>query len=111
MQESTILLDKLFLSLFFLLSEIKCQALPEPPNGNISYSKSPDKNRVDWREQAIYTCDQGFEIEGNMTRTCGYPTTKGGWGQWSPDRQPSCVGEYLSIKKGQEFIHMIYLAT
>ena len=94
MQESTVLLHHSFLPLFFLLSEIKCLALPQPLNGNISYSKSPDKNRVDWNEQANYTCNQGFEIEGINTRTCGYPTAKGGLGQWSPDRQPTCVSKY-----------------
>ena len=105
MQGSTMLLHISVLPLFFLRSEIKCQALPQPPNGNISYSKSPYKNRVDWNEQANYTCDQGFEIEGNKTRTCGYPTTKGGLGQWSPERQPSCVGECWLIKKKRPRVH------
>ena len=77
----------------FLLSAIKCEALRQPTNGQISYSKPPDKNRVDWNEHANYTCDQGFVLEGNMTRTCGYSRTVGVLGQWSLDREPSCVGE------------------
>ena len=86
-------------SFFFLPSAIMCEALRQPPNGKISYSKLPDKNRVDWNEQANYTCDQGFVLEGNKTRTCGYPTTEVGLGQWSPDREPICVGEYRSSMK------------
>ena len=73
----------------------------QPPNGEVSYSNQPDKNRVYWNEHvhANYTCDQGFVLAGNMTRTCGYSRTDGGLGQWVPDREPSCVGEYRSKKK------------
>ena len=95
----TMLLHILILLFFFLLSAIKCEVLRQSPNGKISYSKPPVKNRIDWNEQAIYTCDQGFVLEGNKARTCGYPTTEGGLGQWSPDREPICVGEYRSNMK------------
>ena len=96
----TMLLHKLILLFFFFsLSAIRCEVLRQPPNGEISYSKPQDKNRVDWNEHANYTCDGGFGLAGNMMRTCGYSTTDGGLGQWVPDHEPSCVGEYRSKKK------------
>ena len=94
-----ILIDSYFVLFFILLSAIRCEALRQPSNGEITYSKSPEKNRVDWNEHANYTCHQGFVLAGNMTRTCGYSRTDGGFGQWGPDREPSCVGEYRSKKK------------
>ena len=91
---------------FFLLSAIRCEALRQPPNGEISYSKPPEMNRVDWNEYANYTCDKGFVLAGNMTRTCGYSRTDDGLGQWGPDHEPSCVGEYRFKKKALgEFTH------
>ena len=81
-------------SFLFLLSAIKCESLRQPTNGAISYSNPPDKNKVDWNEHANYTCDQGFVLEGNMTRICGYSRSDGRLGQWSLDREPSCVGEF-----------------
>ena len=91
--------DSSFVCIFFLLSAIRCEALQQPPNGEISYSKPPDKNRVDWNEHANYSCDGGFALAGNMTRTCGYSRSDVGLGQWGPDRELSCVGEYTYRSK------------
>ena len=96
---------------FFLLAAIRCEALRQPPNGEISYSKPLDRNRVEWNEHANYTCDQGFVLAGNMTRTCGYSSTDGSLGQWGPDREPSCVGEYRSKKKAWSEFTQFSLAS
>ena len=46
-----------------------------------------------------------------MTRTCGYSRTEGGLGQWGPDHEPSCVGEYRSKKKALGEVTHFSLAT
>ena len=64
---------------------------PAAANGEISYSNQPDKSRVDWKEHANYTCDEGFVLAGNMTRSCGYSRTDGSLGQWDLIASPAVL--------------------
>ena len=41
-----------------------CPAILDPPNGTATF------NSLEVGGVATYMCDDGFELEGNMTRTC-----------------------------------------
>ena len=48
---------------------ITCSDLPLPTNGDIDYSAgSPDSRPVD--TVATYTCDTGYTLNEDITRTC-----------------------------------------
>ena len=95
------LLQKLILLLFFFpAGSHKVRSSPAAPKRrDLLLQNHRRRTGVDWNEHANYTCDQGFVLAGNMTRTCGNSSTDGSLGQWGPNRDPSCVGEYRSKKK------------
>ena len=59
---------------------VDCGQLPAPENGLI------DGNLTTFNNTASYSCDTGYELVGDQTRTCLAS------GNWSGS-QPSCDGE------------------
>ena len=63
---------------------VRCRELEAPENGDIMFSESP----VGSGDIATFTCDDGFELDGSESITCGCN------GEWS-DESPTCEeGEY-----------------
>ena len=75
-----------------LLSAVQCNSLTRLKNGKITYSTEPSNNIFSWNEQATFSCDEGFTLEGEKNRTCSYPKTDGGLGEWSNGTNQTCVG-------------------
>ena len=68
-----------------------CTELTEPMNGQIDYS-TDSVAPFEFGTVATYTCSQGYELDGNPTRTCGGDGTSPN-GTWSGS-SPACVGQY-----------------
>ncbi|XP_064384999.1 E-selectin-like [Halichondria panicea] len=47
---------------------ITCPPLNDPSNGTVTYNVESDN--LEFGTQAIYSCDNGFSLVGNTTRTC-----------------------------------------
>ena len=56
-----------------------CPAILDPPNGAVTWTSLTEGG------VATYVCDDGFELEGNMTRTCESSD------MWSGE-EPMCRG-------------------
>ena len=56
-----------------------CEELSNPNNGGVTYSETT------YQSVATYSCDTGFELVGDRTRTCSAE------GTWSGS-QPGCRG-------------------
>ena len=67
-----------------LLTVVQCGGLGDPPNGEVSL------DGVGFRSQAIYNCSAGYNLFGDMTRSCEAD------GRWSGS-QPACEGDILFI--------------
>ncbi len=55
-----------------LHAAITCETLSAPENGTVSYST--DNNNIgafSFGTEAYFSCDVGFSLVGNETRTCG----------------------------------------
>ncbi len=75
--------------LFFFPSAITCIALSSIENGIIRYS--PDISApFDFGTAAVYICNTGFFLEGNMMRSCGGSEASivGNW----DGTDPTCSG-------------------
>ncbi len=71
-----------------LYTVITCSPLSDPSNGTVAYNVES----LEFGTQAIYSCDNGFSLVGNTTRTCtgdGTNTT----GSFD-EEAPTCEGEY-----------------
>ena len=90
--------DNSFFFMYFvssLISAIKCESLPPPQNGNVTYSTPPSNNKIAWNEKATFSCNLGYALEGDKTRTCFYSKNEGVFGQWTHGMSQSCVGEFF----------------
>ena len=70
-----------------ILITVQCSTLPDPSNGRVSQQGNNPGDR------ASYTCNSGYELVGQSTRTCQNN------GQWSGDA-PTCQSKairYFSI--------------
>ena len=80
---------------------VDCGSLEDPDNGQVEFFNTT------FESTANYTCDLGYSLNGNSTRTCEAN------GNWSGDL-PSCeckLLKYLCKHKGMaQFIHM-YLCS
>lgn len=65
------------IKLYFLLA-ILCEILSKPANGEVTW------NGLNTGSMATYTCESGFNLAGNQTRTCQSS------GLWS-GRTPKCT--------------------
>ena len=96
-------IDSSFLSLFALCSYtgITCTSLSQINNGLVAYSSSP----FNFGTTATYTCNEGFFLQGDRTRTCGGDGS-GLNGVWSGSA-PVCAGiqyTHLSQKDCASFL-------
>ena len=57
-----------------------CPGLSAPENGSVSVSKGEDVGSI-----ATYTCDEGFKLVGQSTRSC---QENGAW----DGTEPLCIG-------------------
>ena len=61
---------------------VNCGSLEDPDNGQVDFSNTT------FESTANYTCDLGYNLNGNSTRTCEAN------GEWS-ENLPSCEREWL----------------
>ena len=81
----------LFLNVVYVLTEVYlfpypaviCPALLDPINGAVTWTSLTEGG------VATYVCDDGFELEGSMRRTCESS------GMWSGE-EPMCRGMFIS---------------
>ena len=64
-------------SIYFIQSP-DCGNIPAPVHGEVFYSN----NRTTYQEEAAFTCDLGFYLSHDVTRTC---EASGNWGGTTPD--------------------------
>ena len=80
-----------FLTVVYILTEVylfphpavMCPALVAPINGAVTWTS------LTVGGVATYVCDDGFELEGSMTRTCESS------GMWSGE-EPMCSGMFIT---------------
>ena len=63
--------------MILLISTVDCGSLTDPANGSV--------NHTSFGQTATYTCNTGYNLVGDSTRTCE------GTGEWSGSA-PTCVG-------------------
>ena len=71
---------------------VTCEVLSQPGNGMISFTPGPNSLSRGLGSVATYSCDPGYALVGQTTRTC--EDTNGGTvttGTWS-GAQPYCQG-------------------
>jgi len=73
-----------------------CGDLSAPSNGQISI------NATTFGSMATYSCDLGYTLDGNTSRTCQSN------GQWSGS-QPSCNGEWSLLIIKQNMYHVTFV--
>ncbi len=80
--------------MLFSATAIICHPLLNPTNGSVSYSKvAGQSNSYAFNVEATYSCDTGFFIVNNNTRTC---TGDGSSITGSFDGEaPTCEGECM----------------
>ena len=49
---------------FYLSAVVDCGSLEDPDNGQVNFSNTT------FESTANYTCDLGYNLNGNITRTC-----------------------------------------
>ena len=74
---------------FLILTVVDCGPLTDPVNGAVDTSSG-----TTYQETATYTCDPGYTLRGNATRTC--QLTGRTTGAWSSSA-PYCEGELSSL--------------
>ena len=67
----------ILLYLLCVSAVVDCGSLDDPDNGQVNFSNTT------FESTANYTCDLGYNLNGNSTRTCEAS------GEWSGD-PPSC---------------------
>ena len=72
-----------------LLTAVDCGTLTDPANGSVNHTAG-----TTFRQTATYSCDTGYNLVGDSTRTCNAT------GQWS-GRAPTC--ERMLLKHSLTF--------
>ena len=65
-----------------MLTLVRCPDLPDPSNGRVNQQGNKPGDR------ASYTCNSGYELQDDSTRTCQNN------GQWSGDA-PTCESKLI----------------
>ena len=84
-----------FYDVFHVLTAVECGTLTNPTNGQVSHT-----GRTTFRQTATYSCDRGYDLVGNSTRTCQAN------GVWSGSI-PICQGVLL----GHVCMFTVYFGT
>ena len=82
------------------IESLTCEELSPPDNGEISLALGPNSLSHGLGSVATYSCDPGYTLVGETTRTCedtnGGTVTTGTWSGTPPHCQGiSCVYEHL----------------
>ena len=90
----------LSITVTILSPAVDCGTLTNPDNGRVDTPQGTTFNQV-----ATYTCNSGYELVGNMTRTCQAD------GMWS-ESEPFC-GKFIAMKctNVQCIEHVIFAST
>ena len=70
------------LDVFLLLTVVDCGNLTDPANGQVDHTAGTTNGQT-----AIYSCDTGYYLVGNGTRTC---QAEGDWSRSAPTCQGIC---------------------
>ena len=80
-------------SLYYVFTVVDCGVIGAPENGEITL------NGTTFDSEATYECDEGFELVGNVTRTCEAT------GNWSGE-EPVC--ERKTVNKAYCIVSYLY---
>ena len=69
--------------MFLFLTAVDCGSLPDPANGRVDHTAG-----TSFRQTATYSCNTGYDLVGDSTRTCQAA------GNWSGST-PTCEGIYV----------------
>ena len=84
---------KIFDSIFPLTVALSCEGLSPPTNGGVNVQAGPNSLTYGLGSVATYSCDPGYALVGQRTRTC--QDNNGGtvtMGTWSGGLSPLCQG-------------------
>ena len=76
---------ELYIKVLFFASLVSCPSLTAPNNGMINCTGNMSG------DPCTFSCDQGYELSGNETRTCQINTT------WSGDDVTCTPGTYVCM--------------
>ena len=82
-----------YIDVFQLLTVVDCGTLTNPANSQVSYT-----GRTTFGQTATYSCDAGYSLVGNSTRTCQ--------GVWS-GTEPTCHSVLLSFNYYVYNVHTV----
>ena len=77
------------LYIFFLLTVVDCGNLTNPANGQVSHTAG-----TTFEQTATYSCDTGFNLMGDTTRTC---QATGVWSGNAPTCQGTAAGHSVIV--------------
>ena len=86
-------------NVFLLSTAIDCNALSDPPNGQVSHTAG-----TTFEQTATYSCDTGYNLVGDSTRTCGAA------GVWSGS-EPTCERMLLLSNMPVKYVHNVFLLS
>ena len=69
--------------IFLFLTALDCGSLPDPANGRVDHTAG-----TTFGQTAVYSCNIGYNLVGNNTRTCQATRV------WSGSA-PTCQGTYV----------------
>ena len=69
--------------IFLFLTAVDCRSLPDPANGQVDHTAGTSLGQT-----AIYSCNTGYNLVGDSTRTCQAT------GNWSGSA-PTCQSMYV----------------
>ena len=72
-----------FNDIFLILTAVNCGNLTDPANGSVAHTAGTDVGQT-----ATYSCNTGYHLVGDSTRTCQNR------GNWSGDA-PTCQGKFI----------------
>ena len=85
-------------NIFLLSTAIDCSALSDPANGQVS------TNGTTFGETATYSCNPGYNLVGDSTRTCGAT------GNWSGS-EPTCERMLLLSNMPIKYVNNVFLLS
>lgn len=84
---------------------IVCTNQIAPDNGKVTCD-----NRENLNSNCTFSCDVGYRLDGNHTRTCIDDNNGDALGMWT-DETPTCTGEsYFSVKLLSTIVRVYNLA-